>query len=460
MAQQMIATPQVRTCGFSATGSEFLLKAAEGNDLLIAGYASVDMVDKQGDRIPADALGKAFDKFMSNKAFRNVQLAHSGIQVGEVVDSYTDDSGRIWKSEVDEHGLFVVCRIRDDIQKAREVQKQVRNGDLKAFSIGGQALFRVTKTTPEHGTHREITDLELHEITLCKKGINPEARYTILKMDESGDENMNQAETLNEIRDGLSRVLKHIDTGEIEKTEEKNNNCSVCKSDGCSGCPTKSDDDGAAIAYIDSLEKFAHEAGVNLDALRGHFGLEKAYLQEGSGGYGHRGQGDEVGSGESATEPSYPSLPAASGNQNVIKQPGVRNMAYNQPKGNQNLIKGGGLNLTPNSLERGYRAYAGIRDEEAVKSLVEKEWKERYDVETTHALEVRKQNDFGGQINQLRHEVASLKQENTDLQKSAVAVPETTSVRIPTHEEFNAMGSGIDGWLAAEDLARRALRGE
>ena len=98
-------------------------------------------------------------------------LAHSGIQVGEVVDNYTDSEGRVWKSEVDEHGLFVVCRIRDDIQKAREVQKQVRSGELKAFSIGGQALFRVTKTTPEHGTHREITDLELHEVTLCKRGL-------------------------------------------------------------------------------------------------------------------------------------------------------------------------------------------------------------------------------------------------------------------------------------------------
>jgi HK97 family phage prohead protease len=441
-----MATPAVRTAGFSATGSDFILKANEGNDLYIAGYASVDMVDKQGDRIPADALGKAFTKFMSNKAFRNVQLAHSGIQVGEVVDNYTDSEGRVWKSEVDEHGLFVVCRVRDDIQKAREVQKQVRNGDLKAFSIGGQALFRVTKTTPEHGTHREITDLELHEITLCKKGINPEARYTILKMEKGDDEEMTNADTLNEIRDGLSRVLKHIDAGEVP-TEEP-----VVKNE-------PQVDDRGAIAYIDSLEKFAHEQGINLDALRGHFGLEKAYLQEGSGGYGHRGQGDEVGSGESASEPTYPSLPAASGNQNVIKQPGVSNMAYNKPKGNQNVIKSG-LDLTPQSLERGYRAYSAIRDEEAVKSLVEKEWKERYDAETEHAIQVQKANDFGGQINALRDEISSLKQENTDLQKSAVAEPTTTSVRVPTHEEYAAMGNGVDGWIAAEDLARRALRGE
>tara|TARA_R100001510_G_C7655898_1_gene215429 strand:+ start:3820 stop:5148 length:1329 start_codon:yes stop_codon:yes gene_type:complete len=442
MATKIMASPTVRTSGFSAVGSDFILKAADGNDLFIAGYASVDMVDKQGDRIPAVALSKAFDKFMGNKAFRNVQLAHSGIQVGEVVSDYTDSEGRVWKSEVDEHGLFVVCRIRDDIQKAREVQKQVRSGELKAFSIGGQALFRVTKTTPEHGTHREITDLELHEITLCKKGINPEARYTILKMDNESEVNTMSNETLTEIRDSLSRVLKHIE--EEPETEE------VVKTDQV--------EDNGAIAYIDTLEKFAHESGVNLDALRGHFGLEKAYLQEGSGGYSHRGQGDMEGSGESASEPSYPALPSASGNQNVIKQTGSK-MNMNAPSGNKNVIKSG-LNLSPDSLERGYRAYASIRDEEAVKSLVEKEWKDRYNAETEQALELQKANDFGGQINSLRAEIASLKQENSSLQKSVVAEPATTSVRVPTHDEYAAMGNGVDGWRAAEDLARRALRGE
>ena len=144
----------VPTIGWSASGDDFLIKEDIGSDLFVAGYASVDMVDKQGDRIPTDALGKAFTNFMSNKAYRNVQLAHSGIQVGEVVPSYTDSQGRVWKSEVDNHGLFVVCKIRSDIQKAREVQKQVRDGDLRAFSIGGQALFRVSKHTPEH----EVTE--------------------------------------------------------------------------------------------------------------------------------------------------------------------------------------------------------------------------------------------------------------------------------------------------------------
>ena len=441
------------TLGWSAFGSDFILKQEVDGDLYVAGYASVDMVDKQGDRIPSAALKKAFGNFMENKAYRNVQLAHSGIQIGEVVGSYSDSEGRVWKSEVDDMGLFVVCKIRSDIQKAREVQKQVRDGELRAFSIGGQALFRVTKTTPELGTHREITDLELHEITLCKKGINPEARYTILKMDETEVGKMSESEALTEIRDNLADVLKALDKNE-DKSEEKEEK-SEDKEDKSEDKEDVGKADDGAVAYIDSLEKFAHEQGVNLDAVRAHYGLEKAYLQEGKGGYSHRGMGDEVGSGESASEPTYPSLSAPGGNKNVIKQPGVGNMAYNGPKGNQSVIKTD--EITSEGLERGYRAYASIRDEDALKNLVKGDWESRYDSETAHALEVQKANDYTGQIAALKAEIASVKTESVEIQKSAT--PAVSDIRIPTHDEFSAMGTGLDGWRATEELARRALRG-
>ena len=431
---------------WSAVGSDFILKSDSNGDLVIAGYASVDMVDKQGDRIPVSALKKAFGGFMENPSFRNVQLAHSGIQVGEVLPSYTDSEGRVWKSEVDDHGLFVICKIRDDIEKAREVQKQVRSGELRAFSIGGQALFRVNKSTPEHGSHREITDMELHEITLCKKGINPESKYTLLKMDV---ENMSEnTETLSEIRDALARITKGMDETPVEEAPTPQ----VVK---------ESIDEEAAVAYIDTLEKFAHQQGVNLDGLRGHFGLDKAYIPgvDGEHGFGHRGQGDLIGSGEDATLASAPKLPNANSNKYVIKQPQVPGMKMNGGRGNQQVIKQGGLDLSPQSLERGYSTYSAIRDEEAVKALVEKEWNDRYENETQKALAIQKENDYSTQINALKNEIAGLRQTNTEIQKSAVPVPSQTDVRVPTHDEFAALGNGLDGWRTLEELGQRALQG-
>ena len=441
----------MNTATWSAVGQDFILKSDSNGDLVIAGYASVDMVDKQGDRIPVSALKKAFGGFMSNPSYRNVQLAHSGIQVGQVLPSYTDSEGRVWKSEVDDHGLFVVCQIRNDIEKAREVQKQIRNGELRAFSIGGQALFRVNKTTPEHGSHREITDMELHEITLCKKGINPESRYTLLKIDVNEMSN-EETNVLTEVRDALARISKGL---EMEKSAK------VCGSCNMAECECETGDDlgkaeQSAVAYIDTLEKFAHEQGVDLDGLRGHFGLGKAYMVgvDGEHGYNHRGQGDLYGSGEDATLAPRPALGNARANKYVIKN--APQMRHPQSTGG-NVIKG--ADLSPESLERGYRAYASIRDEEAVKSLVEKEWNDRYEAETQRALEIHKSNDFSSQIASLKAEINSLRTENAEIQKSAVPVPSESSVRVPTHEEYAALGNGLDAWRALEELGQRSMVG-
>ena len=60
-------------------GSLHIIKSS--NDLVIAGYASVEMVDKQGDKITSNALKDAFGDFMKASNYRYVQLAHYNIQV-------------------------------------------------------------------------------------------------------------------------------------------------------------------------------------------------------------------------------------------------------------------------------------------------------------------------------------------------------------------------------------------
>ena len=116
------------------------------DDLMIGGYASIEIVDKQNDLITIKALNEAVKKFMEQKSFRNVMTNHSNVQVGEVVDSYRDKTGRLWKTEVDDVGFFVVIKLRDDIEKAKEINRGIRKGSLRSFSIGGQALQKVKKS--------------------------------------------------------------------------------------------------------------------------------------------------------------------------------------------------------------------------------------------------------------------------------------------------------------------------
>ena len=151
---------------------------------MIGGYASIEIVDKQNDLITLKALNEAVKKYMENPKFRNVMTNHSNVQVGEVVESYRDKTGKLWKTEVDDVGFFVVIKLRDDIEKAKEINRGIRKGSLRSFSIGGQALQKVKKSNPELGEFNEISKLELHEVTICEKGINPEAKFDILKQDK------------------------------------------------------------------------------------------------------------------------------------------------------------------------------------------------------------------------------------------------------------------------------------
>ena len=177
-----------------------ILKAQD--DLMIGGYASIEIVDKQNDLITLKALQEAVENYMENPKFRNVMTNHSNVQVGEVVKEYRDKNGKLWKTEVDDVGFFVVIKLRDDIEKAKEINRGIRKGTLRSFSIGGQALRKVKKQNSELGEYSEISKLELHEVTICEKGINPEAKFDILKQENEG----------NKMTDKLEKALEELDT--------------------------------------------------------------------------------------------------------------------------------------------------------------------------------------------------------------------------------------------------------
>ncbi len=192
--------------------NDFTIIKAKSDDLMIGGYASIEMVDKQNDLITLKALNEAVAKFMEKNKFRNVMTNHSNVQVGEVIQSYRDSNGKLWKTEVDDVGFFVVIKLRDDIEKAKEINRSIRKGTLRSFSIGGQALQKVKKHHEELGEYSEISKLELHEVTICEKGINPEAKFDILKEDK----NMSKLEkALAE----LDTLLEEVNT--LRKEEEE-----------------------------------------------------------------------------------------------------------------------------------------------------------------------------------------------------------------------------------------------
>ena len=205
------------------SGGEFII-LKENNECVIAGYASVDVVDKQNDKITLGAIREAADKFMKQDRYRNVMITHSNVQVGEVVDQYTDSNGKVLKTGVDDTGFFVVIKLRKDIEKAKEVARDIRKGNLRSFSIGGQAINKTNKYDADTGSYKEIDKLELHEITICEEGINPEAKFNLIKEDKKMNTEIEKA--LNEFNEVMaelknSSILKNeYEESPVEEQEE------------------------------------------------------------------------------------------------------------------------------------------------------------------------------------------------------------------------------------------------
>jgi len=462
----MVMATSLRTTPFSQEGSISILKS--GQDLVVAGYASVEMVDKQGDLITRDALKDAFGGFMKAEDFRNVQLAHSNIQVGSVIDSYTDSSGRLWKSGVDDAGLFVVIKLRDDIEKAREVANEIRKGALRGFSIGGQAFKRVNKSDSKHGDYTEISKLELHEVTICEKGINPEATFRILKEDT----NMTEDTTMNELSSVLDRINMRLDgmekgenpfeamkdkkeeKDEDKPSEDKGKEMSEDKDKedkmygGDHDMAAKSEySDVISSDYLNWMENTLKSAGVDTAGARSHFdNLEKAQL----GGFDNPSSvdGAEYFAGQvkgRAQEGGNPSTGAISALNSGSKADVAK--GYLHP-----------ADLTSAQVEMAYEAYKAASIEKQLKSSLGTVFADRLAKEQTAEVESRRAQEFDARqpLASIEKAIASLSSridnlgsaEGASIRKSAAA----PTINVPSTEDLANMS-----WDEVHSLAGKAF---
>lgn len=469
----------------SGSSNPVILKGI-GDDLIVAGYASVEMVDKQGDLITRGALKDAFGKFMKAESFRNVQLAHSNIQVGSVIPSYTDSSGRLWKSEVDDTGMFVVIKLRGDIEKAREVASEIRKGSLRSFSIGGQAFERVNKSDQTRGDYREIRRMELHEVTICEKGINPEAQFRILKEDKTGDDTMTG--TMNELQSVLERLSKKLDDKDDDekdskKLEDKKDKESKDKDlkdlmgggeegddddddsppsppkEGKNKNPfapkddedeeqmmygedmTNKADDMITTDYLTWLESTVKSAGFDPLAARDHF--SKGF-GPGESGYDMRGQGSLEGAGEDdSSKRPQPNFGSA-------------------PSGNKNVIKGDYLNasnVSSSEIEAAYEVFKAAAEEQNFKSDLNSHFTDRFLKEQKAEEDaVAKSNfDSRGPMVELQKAVLALNERIDNVSSSSETIAKSAgraTVSIPETAELASMS-----WDDVHRIADKALKG-
>ena len=157
-----------------------LYKSIDVDPIVIGGPASVELVDREGHLITTNALTNAFKKFMDNSRTRNVMVLHSDVQVGWALPAYISKGGQIFKSGVDDKGLFFICELRDDTAIAKKVADQINQGMLKSYSIAGSAT-KVQNMQKGETPYLQVDDMELAEVTVCEKGVNQGASFELLK---------------------------------------------------------------------------------------------------------------------------------------------------------------------------------------------------------------------------------------------------------------------------------------
>ena len=388
-----------------------ILKSAD--DLMIGGYASIEIVDKQNDLITLDALKDAVKKFMEEPRFRNVMTNHSNVQVGEVVDSYRDKTGRLWKSEVDDVGFYVVIKLRDDIEKAKEVGRGIRKGSLRSFSIGGQALRKVKKSHEKMGEYNEISKLELHEITICEKGINPEARFDILKQDKTGD--VMTQEKLEKALGELDELLKEVNSLRKEEADEK-------------AMKEKEMTDTQEMADTEEMENRMVENRMVED---------EEEMETESGSY------------EKLMGTNKAPLPTLDGANPDIGEPADRIVIEGgRPKGttmpvvkafNNNELET--LDLSVANIEKAYEAFRQEQLEALAYDNLKKSFEDRFAQEVNN-----RENVIAKQNYDAASEIASLKNEFSELRKSLTAekneirkAQEESAINVPTVDDVANM---------------------
>tara|TARA_R100000900_G_scaffold124559_2_gene98986 strand:+ start:330 stop:1523 length:1194 start_codon:yes stop_codon:yes gene_type:complete len=369
------------------------------DDLMIGGYASIEIVDKQNDLITLKALNDAVHKYMENPKFRNVMTNHSNVQVGEVIKSYRDKNGKLWKTEVDDVGFFVVIKLRDDIEKAKEINRGIRKGSLRSFSIGGQAIHKVKKSNPELGDYNEISKLELHEVTICEKGINPEARFDILKQDKKTEaNNMSKLEKalaeLDSLMDEVNSLRKEDDDEKMDMADEEK------------GMPL---DEEKAMEMADEEDEKAE------------------YMDDENKAYVSTLDGAGVEIGEPADRIVIDNGKPRSSDLPVVK-------SFN----NDELET---LDLSVANIEKAYEAFRQEQLEKLAYDNLQKQFENRFTSETSSRASVIAKANYDA-----ASEIASLKNEFTQLRKSLTAekntiikAQEEAQVKLPSMDELAEM---------------------
>lgn len=132
---------------------------------IVSGWATTDILDKQGDIVSAEASSRAFENFMGN-----VREQHTPLAVGKVV-SFKQD--KLYNKQENKfyNGMYVDVYVS---KGAEDTWHKINEGILTGFSIGGS--IKESEKVYNKSMDKEIRvikDYDLFELSLVDNPANP-----------------------------------------------------------------------------------------------------------------------------------------------------------------------------------------------------------------------------------------------------------------------------------------------
>lgn len=168
---------------FKLYGEFSKVEEQEDGTLKVSGIASSEAVDSDGEVITADAMKAAIPDYM---AFGAVREMHTSWAAGTALKCEVDDQNR----------TQFECLVVD-----AEAIKKVQAGVYKGFSIGG----KVAPNGRDPLDKKRITGIKLVEVSLVDRPANPEAVFSMGKVDDA------EESTLGTLRKGMWGVSRFSD---------------------------------------------------------------------------------------------------------------------------------------------------------------------------------------------------------------------------------------------------------
>lgn len=155
---------------------DLLVKEAPGDVPGIIAYASTF------DRIP-DAYGDVVAKGAFAGTLARLKESGNNLPLlyGHVMDQPENIIGTVVKAEEDDHGLLVEAVFDMENPKAQTVHRAVLSKAITKLSFAFTVLDDHTITLEDYGEVRELTELEIYEVSLVVVPANPRAQVVSAK---------------------------------------------------------------------------------------------------------------------------------------------------------------------------------------------------------------------------------------------------------------------------------------